>query len=459
MMVERDLSEPQLLARSGHAGGNNTTSYTSSIPALTLPSSRCIAGWRNIHERVEPPQWMWLGDSVQDDLEEFMQISILVSLDPFKKGGKLRQHLKTCFVVLIMNHEKMLNDHGNNNPVVKMLMEGSNKVPLKDPRFPKETGQTILMRWSKILSGAFLEHNAHQHRPPSDSSEKLNYDYQNRMLGELKQDGMRREAKSDRVMAENERLWKANAQLQLANADLQSVILDQQLGRPRTPRGSPRKTPPASATGMLDPPPDSAEFKRRKMEHSPVEVVAKVVTDALHYDEQVVELTSSHKGLTLATMITELHKRNVFSQEKLPILKSYLSAVSHLFNQNESSKFNDCMDVTEHVLRTEEPNVILEGLKTSDPMQIETMARLASDAVMACLLKAEGKTKVGKRMTTTVVAYGGRIAKLSPEQKRNLGIGGSPSHQMNTFFVARPNAIKEASKKNKSKAKSKPTSC
>jgi hypothetical protein len=172
MMVERDLSEPQLLARSGHAGGNNTTSYTSSIPALTLPSSRCIAGWRNIHERVEPPQWMWLGDSVQDDLEEFMQISILVSLDPFKKGGKLRQHLKTCFVVLIMNHEKMLNDHGNNNPVVKKLMEGSNKVPLKDPRFPKETGQTILMRWSKILSGAFLEHNAHQHRPPSDSSEK-----------------------------------------------------------------------------------------------------------------------------------------------------------------------------------------------------------------------------------------------------------------------------------------------
>jgi hypothetical protein len=459
MMVERDLSEPQLLARSGHAGGNNTTSYTSSIPALTLPSSRCIAGWRNIHERVEPPQWMWLGDSVQDDLEEFMQISILVSLDPFKKGGKLRQCLKTCFVVLIMNHEKMLNDHGNNNPVVKKLMEGSNKVPLKDPRFPKETGQTILMRWSKILSGAFLEHNAHQHRPPSDSSEKLNYDYQNRMLGELKQDGMRREAKSDRVMAENERLWKANAQLQLANADLQSVILDQQLGRPRTPRGSPRKTPPASATGMLDPPPDSAEFKRRKMEHSPVEVVAEVVTDALHYDEQVVELTSSHKGLTLATMMTELHKRNVFSQEKLPILKSYLSAVSHLFNQNESSKFNDCMDVTEHVLRTEEPNVILEGLKTSDPMQIETMARLASDAVMACLLKAEGKTKVGKRMTTTVVAYGGRIAKLSPEQKRNLGIGGSPSHQMNTFFVARPNAIKEASKKNKSKAKSKPTSC
>jgi hypothetical protein len=119
MMVERQLSEPQLLARSGHAGGNNTTSCTSSIPALTLPSSRCIAGWWNIHESVEAPQWMWLGDSVQEDLELFMKNSIFVSLEHFKKGGKLRQCLKTCFVVLIMNHEKMMNNHGKNNPVVK----------------------------------------------------------------------------------------------------------------------------------------------------------------------------------------------------------------------------------------------------------------------------------------------------------------------------------------------------
>jgi hypothetical protein len=80
----------------------------------------------------------------------------------------------------------------------------------------------ILMRWSKILSVAFFQCNAHQFRPPADSSEKLNCDHKNKMLGELKQDGMRREAKTDQVsprcdgvMAENERLWKANAHLQL----------------------------------------------------------------------------------------------------------------------------------------------------------------------------------------------------------------------------------------------------
>ena len=276
MMVETQLSEPQLLARSGHASGNNTTSCTSSIPALTLPSSRCIAGWRNIHESVEPPQWMWLGDSVQEDLEEFMRISILVSLDQFEKGGQLRQCLKTCFVALIMNHEKMLNDHGKNNPVVKKLAEGAASAPIKDRRFPKEAGQVTLMRWSKILSEAFLQCNAHHFRPPADSSEKLNCDCQNKMLGELKQDGMRREAKTDqvsaktdRVLAENERLWKANAKLQ-SEVDRQANEL---LSRPRTPRGSPRKTTPASATRTLDLAPEQAdaESKRRKVQQSPVE--------------------------------------------------------------------------------------------------------------------------------------------------------------------------------------------
>jgi hypothetical protein len=456
MMVDTQLSEPQLLARSGHAGGNNTTSYTSSIPALTLPSSRCIAGWRNIHEPVEPPQWMWLGDSVQEDLEQFMKNSILVSLEQFKKGGKLRQYLKTCFVVLIMNHEKMLNDHGKKNPVVKKLADGAASVPIKDPRFPKEAGPMILMRWSKILSEAFLQCNAHQFRPPADSSEKLNYDYQNKMLGELKQDGMRREAKTDqvsakcdRVMAENERLWKV--------VDRQASEL---LSRPRTPRGSPHKTPPASATRTLDLAPERVgdDAKRRKVEQSPVEVEvaadvpaevvpAEVVADALHYDEQAVEVASCHKGLRLAVMITALHKLQVFSQDKLPNLKSYISEVRHLLDKNEDAKFNHCMDVTEHVLKTEEPNDLFEGLKTSDPMQIETMAHKVSDAVMACLLKAEGKTQVGSRMVPTILGFGGRISRLNADKKREIGIGGPPCHKMNAYFLTLPKPPKAASKR------------
>jgi hypothetical protein len=417
---------------------------------------------------------MWLGDSVQEDLEQFMKSSILVSLEPFKKGGKLRQHLKTCFVVLIMNHEKMLNDHGKNNPVVKKLAEGAASVPIKDPRFPKESGPMILMRWSKILSEAFLQCNAHQFRPPADSSEKLNCDHQNKMLGELKQDGMRREAKtdqvsakSDRVMAENERLWKANVNLQSV-VDRQASEL---LSRPRTPRGSPHKTPPASATRTLDLAPERVgdEAKRRKVEQSPAEVevaadvatkvTAEVVADALHCNEQAVELASSHKGLKLAVMITALHKLQVFSQDKLPNLKSHISEVRHLLDKNEDAKFNHCMDVTEHVLKTEEPNDLLEGLKTSDPMQIETMAHKVSDAVMACLLKAEGKTQVGPRMVPAILGYGGRISRLSAEKKSEIGIGigGPPSHKMNSFFVTLPKPPKAGSKQMKTKSTEKPT--
>jgi len=105
------------------------------------------------------------------------------------------------------------------------------------------------------------------------------------------------------------------------------------------------------------------------------EVMAEGVADALHHDDEAVELASSHKGLTLAMMITALHKLKVFSHDKLPILKSCISDVSHLLAPDETAKFNHCMDVTERVLKMEEPNDLLEGLKTSDPMQIETMAR------------------------------------------------------------------------------------
>jgi hypothetical protein len=212
----------------------------------------------------------------------------------------------------------------------------------------------------------------------------------------------------------------------------------------------------------LDLAPDQvgAEAKRRKMEQSPVEVevVAEVVTDALHHDDQAVELASSHKGLKLADMMTALHKLKVFSQEKLLNLKSHTSEVSHLLDPHETANFNCCMDVTEHVLKTEEPNDFLEGLsETSDPMQIETMAHKVSDAVMGCLLKAEGKKKDGPRMVPAILGCGGRISRLNPEKKMEVGIGGSASHKMDTFFVALPKPPKAASKQKKPKSSKKPT--
>jgi hypothetical protein len=105
------------------------------------------------------------------------------------------------------------------------------------------------------------------------------------------------------------------------------------------------------------------------------------------------------------------------------------------------------MDVTEHVLKTEEPNDLFEGLKTSDPMQIETMAHKVSDAVMACLLKAEGKTQVGSRMVPTILGFGGRISRLNADKKREIGIGGPPCHKMNAYFLTLPKPPKAASKR------------
>ena len=90
-------------------------------------------------------------------------------------------------------------------------------------------------------------------------------------------------------------------------------------------------------------------------------------------------------------------------------------------------------------------------------MQTETiMAQEVSDAVMGCLSKAEGKTQVGPRMVPTIPGCGGRISRLSADKKREIGIGGPPSHKMNSFFVALPEPPKAASKQMKTKSTEKP---
>jgi hypothetical protein len=57
---------------------------------------------------------------------------------------------------------------------------------------------------------------------------------------------------------------------------------------------------------------------------------------------------------------------------------------------------------------------------------------------MGCLLKAEGKTKVGSRMMPAVLGFGGRVSRLHKDKRLEVGVGGPPSQKMNSFFVAVP---------------------
>lgn len=82
-----------------------------------------------------------------------------VSIDSFRPGGTLHVVLRTAAASLIMHHRSVTLRYTPANAVATKLRTAAREAGILDARYPTESPEYILDRWSRTISDDFHERN------------------------------------------------------------------------------------------------------------------------------------------------------------------------------------------------------------------------------------------------------------------------------------------------------------
>jgi hypothetical protein len=140
-------------SRSGHATSDNSDIYISTIPALTLPGAKALAGWEHAHADVYQPSLKPLEDIgiPPSTIDSFMDELYHTELQYFKRGGVLWLLLKTTTAALL-RFVKDMDKEVVNNDITRCLLNALERAKISG-------GLTTLYQWSQLVKEDFERMN------------------------------------------------------------------------------------------------------------------------------------------------------------------------------------------------------------------------------------------------------------------------------------------------------------
>ena len=403
LSLARDVSFPEVLARSGHSSGTNVDHYVISTLAASLPGSRSLPGWKYPRECVYPPRLECLGTHSQDDVEKTMELLFAIGVPEFKQQQKLRPMLRTCMATHIMYYTVFRMRYGASHMATESLEHAVERA--KDVTAIEARNQ--LKAWSTTIWDDFATRNAHQLGDEARTG-ALHDDVSKLMsmvgsltkkVGELTTQVMHQHELNMQLVAQNSDLQEQNNGLQVQYSELRDQndmilrILQHMAGN---------DFPPASLTPVPVPQtqkavtPASASNKRLSLAPqarlgAPKKQRVTNLNDVLRYSSTKAETMS--KGVLISELIRQLHAdRKITKNTKLQN--------TVILNVKDPAKYKRTMRFVDKIW-TQEDREILANPNVSP----NTLAAVTKAIDMRCLIELNHLEKKPEKPTSRQKAY------------------------------------------------------
>jgi hypothetical protein len=160
LMTHQKLTGLDVCGRSGHSTGTTLDTYADkSFTVRGLRGGKALAHYRDVDANIKVPRLECLGGHTTTVVEALLDKLFVVSVSAFKHSGSLHIVLRTCMASLIMHHRSVTSQFTPANAVATKLRNASRQAGISDSRYPGESPECILDRWSEIILKDFEDRN------------------------------------------------------------------------------------------------------------------------------------------------------------------------------------------------------------------------------------------------------------------------------------------------------------
>lgn len=242
LSTHRSIRGLDVCGRSGHETGTSIDSYLDkSFIVRGLRGAKALAQWKDVEADIKVPRLECLGAHTNDAVQDLLNNLFVVSVPYFRSGQALHIVLRTCAASLIMYHRMVTQELGTANAVSTKLRNSARAANIADARFPGESPETLLDKWSDIIMNDYHERNPEIAPATPDAMQMATVlNQQTQLLIEIRSDVRELKRKSDMDQVQMAALRQDNAELhnQVASLNDQLGHAQYKLGFLRTPPGS-----------------------------------------------------------------------------------------------------------------------------------------------------------------------------------------------------------------------------
>jgi len=144
-------------ARSGHWSGTSLESYMDCMnPLRSLPADNALHG-NPLNMEPVMPDIDAVGGGNREQVEALLEELFVVDVPDFKRGGRLRIILETCFASMIRHLPEIVRLCGGHCLVASTLFRAAEMIGLTDARYPNLNPKSVLLQWSEMVSDKYRQ--------------------------------------------------------------------------------------------------------------------------------------------------------------------------------------------------------------------------------------------------------------------------------------------------------------
>jgi hypothetical protein len=312
--MNKDISDEEQRQASGHSGGTSTELYIRMNRDLGVPVSLALALWDDVRSVVTPPTLDAL-DLSQEDVELLLDELYIVSLDIYKKHGKMRVLLRHGTASLIMYHNAYVTQYSDKYKLPQALIKSI--VSLKWAA-DERAASCKLEEWAAIIKTRFVTENNLLPKSATDATVVQTLNNQSVMINQMIIDRQSEKSENSALLREvqdlRDGMHKKECEQQRFNLTIsnqQNLIINllQQLQHVQVPPSSQRGL--FNGTSLLQ---DESPVSRR-LTSDPTSVAAAAASDSAPAAD-VLALAKAATGSNSIAIPWHLFKEHI--QEYVP---------------------------------------------------------------------------------------------------------------------------------------------
>lgn len=331
LMTHRSLNGLDVCGRSGHATGTHLDTYADKTFIVRgLRGGKALAQFHDVDANIKVPTLECLGANVANAVEALIDNLFVISVPAFKRSKPLHVVIRICAASLIMHHRLVTSELGLANAVATKLRNAARQAGISDARYPGESPECVLDRWSDIVSSDYNNRNPEIAEATPDAATiatvlnqqtQLMLEMQSdlRELRKDKEQAALRETASQRRISFLENEYRS-VQSQLAHANGKLGLLktppsrtreredggDGSIGGSKSPRLESRSSPSRSSTTTDEAAATLPSPPEQQQQLPPASAARTLVYGA---EAKAAAEPDSNKNITISALLVDMYKQ------------------------------------------------------------------------------------------------------------------------------------------------------